>query len=643
MTARQPASALTDLASAILRASEVLPKHANITASRLVEADLRGRSGHGLIRLRPYVERIRAGGINLRPDIAVTHDTPVSAQVDGDNGLGQVVMTKATELAIAKASTSGLAWVGTVHSNHAGAAGLYAEQAADAGLVAMYFAVANANGMPPWGGTEPMLGTNPIAIAMPTKGTPFVLDVATTATSHGTIKVHAREGKPLPEGWVVDKDGRPITDATRAGEGYLVPMGGYKGSGLTIAIGLLAGVLNGAAFGSDVVDHRRDQVSPTNTGQSILVMRPDLFRAGDEVLADLTRHLDALRDAGGTNGRPVRLPGDEAARVRAENQEQGVPLSDSLANELARTRRRTRRRLAVHEGGTTMKLVTFQADAGPAVGVLDGDEIVALAADPGLPAAMVDFVALGAQGLERAAALVRTAPRIPADGARLLAPIRPRNNVMCVGKNYHEHAREFAGSGFDASAKQTIPDAPVIFTKALSAIVGQGDDVRVSDDATATSDYEGELGVVLGPGGHQVSEADAPDHVYGYTIVNDVTIRDLQKRHVQFFIGKSAATYCPIGPVLVTADEVDDAGSLRVQTRINGELRQDAPVKDLIFDIPRLISSISAAVRLEAGDVIATGTPAGVGLGFDPPRFLAPGDVMEVTIDGIGTLTNPCV
>jgi LDH2 family malate/lactate/ureidoglycolate dehydrogenase len=334
MTTRQSSAALTELASAILRASEVLPKHANITASRLVEADLRGRSGHGLIRLRPYVERIRAGGINIRPDIAVTHDTPVSAQVDGDNGLGQVVMTKATELAIAKASTSGLAWVGTVHSNHAGAAGLYAEQAADAGLVGMYFAVANANGMPPWGGTDPLLGTNPIAIAMPTTRTPFVLDVATTATSHGTIKVHAREGKPMPKGWVVDKAGQPITDAARAGEGFLVPMGGYKGSGLTIAIGLLAGVLNGAAFGSDVVDHRRDQVTPTNTGQSILVMRPDLFRPNDEVLADLTRHLDALRDTGSVNGRPVRLPGDEAAKVRAENLEGGVPLSDSLAGEL---------------------------------------------------------------------------------------------------------------------------------------------------------------------------------------------------------------------------------------------------------------------------------------------------------------------
>jgi 2-keto-4-pentenoate hydratase/2-oxohepta-3-ene-1,7-dioic acid hydratase in catechol pathway len=291
-----------------------------------------------------------------------------------------------------------------------------------------------------------------------------------------------------------------------------------------------------------------------------------------------------------------------------------------------------------------MKLVTFRAgDGGAGVGVLDGDEIIPLAADPALPTTMVDLVALGVEGLERAAALQRTASRVPLDGVRLLAPIRPRNNVMCVGKNYYEHAREFAGSGFDASAKQTIPEAPVIFTKALSAIVGPGDAVTVGDDVTATSDYEGELGVVIGPGGHKISDADAPDHVYGYTIVNDMTIRDLQKRHVQFFIGKSAATYCPIGPVLVTADEIDDVGSLRVQTRINGELRQDAPVRDLIFDIPTLIASISAAVRLEAGDVLATGTPAGVGIGFTPPRFLQPGDRMDVTIDGIGTLTNPCI
>jgi 2-keto-4-pentenoate hydratase/2-oxohepta-3-ene-1,7-dioic acid hydratase in catechol pathway len=291
-----------------------------------------------------------------------------------------------------------------------------------------------------------------------------------------------------------------------------------------------------------------------------------------------------------------------------------------------------------------MKLITFTSTgAAPAIGILDGDDVVPLAADPGLPTCMVDFVALGAEGLQRAAAVHAAAPRIAVDAVRLLAPIRPRNNVMCVGKNYVDHAREFNSSGFDASAKQAMPEAPVIFTKALSSLVGPGDEVRVSDDPTATSDYEGELGVVVGPGGHQVAVADAFDHVYGYTIVNDVTIRDLQKRHVQFFIGKSAATYCPVGPVLVTADEIVDVGSLRVRTRINGELRQDAPVKDLIFDIPRLIAAISAAVRLEAGDVIATGTPAGVGIGFTPPRFLAPGDFMEVTIDEIGTLANPVV
>jgi L-2-hydroxycarboxylate dehydrogenase (NAD+) len=331
---RHGVAELTEFAAAVLRTCCVGPKHANVTASRLVEADLRGRSGHGLIRLPSYVSRIRAGGINVQPAIKILHETPVSALVDGDNGLGQVVMTRATELAIAKAGQSGLAWVGTVHSNHAGAAGLYAQMAADAGLVGMYFAVANANGMPPWGGTNPMLGTNPIAIAVPTNGTRFVLDIASTTASHGSIKVAAREGRPLPEGWVVDADGRPITDAARAHEGFLVPMGGYKGSGLTIAIGLLAGVLNGAAFGADVVDHRRDEKTPTNTGQSILVLAPDLFRPQAEVLADLTQHLDSLRNSGRRDGGPVRLPGDEAARVHAENEVHGIPISDSLASEL---------------------------------------------------------------------------------------------------------------------------------------------------------------------------------------------------------------------------------------------------------------------------------------------------------------------
>ncbi|WP_319457275.1 MULTISPECIES: Ldh family oxidoreductase [unclassified Mycobacterium] len=334
MTDRYPMRGLVEFAATVLVAAGVLPEHADVTAARLVEADLRGRSGHGLIRLPSYLHRIGAGGINVRPAIEVCHETPVSAQVNGDNGLGQVVMTRATELAIAKARERGVSWVGTVHSNHAGAAGLYAELVADAGLIGVYTAVANANGMPPWGGTNPLLGTNPLAIAVPTTGAPFLLDIATTAASHGTIKVAAREGRSLPEGWVVDGAGRPITDPHRAAEGFLVPMGGYKGSGLTIAIGLLAGVLNGAAFGAEVVDHRRDAVTPTNTGQAMLALRTDLFRPADEIIESFTRHLDALRDSGSTDGHRVRLPGDEAARTRAENTRRGVPIPDGLAAEL---------------------------------------------------------------------------------------------------------------------------------------------------------------------------------------------------------------------------------------------------------------------------------------------------------------------
>lgn len=327
---RLPAATLVEFACAVLQAVDVPTGHAAVTATRLVEADERGRTGHGLIRLPSYVARIKAGGVNVRPSIAVLHDTPVSALVDGDNGLGQVVMTQATELAMAKAEQTGLAWVGTRASNHAGAAGLYPALAADAGFIALYLAVANANGMPPWGGTDPLLGTNPLAIAVPAQPHPFLLDIATTAASHGTIKVAAQQGTRMPQGWVVDASGAPITDPHRAHEGFLVPMGGYKGSGLTIAIGLLAGVLNGAAFGADVVDHRHDLVTPTNTGQAILVLRPDLFGDRERILAAFTEHTAALRDSAGS----VRLPGDGSAATLADTRAHGVPVPAPLARDL---------------------------------------------------------------------------------------------------------------------------------------------------------------------------------------------------------------------------------------------------------------------------------------------------------------------
>jgi LDH2 family malate/lactate/ureidoglycolate dehydrogenase len=326
---------LVRFAAAVLAAVGVKPDHAEITAARLVEADVRGRTGHGLIRLGPYVQRIEAGGVNLSPEIQVLRETPVSALIDGDNAMGQVVMTQATELAIEKAEAVGMAWVGTVHSNHAGAAGIYPAMAAERGLISMYFAVANANGMPPWGGNEPVLGTNPIAIAIPAAdGQAFQLDIATTVASHGTIKVAAQAGEEMPVGWVIDAEGKPITDPSRAHEGFLMPIGGYKGAGLNIAIGLLAGTLNGAAFGKSVIDHRLQLDTPTNTGQAIFVMRADLLGERADVEAAMTAQLDELRNSGSASGEPLRLPGDRAAEVIADNTANGIALPEPLRGQL---------------------------------------------------------------------------------------------------------------------------------------------------------------------------------------------------------------------------------------------------------------------------------------------------------------------
>jgi len=257
----------------------------------------------------------------------------VSALVEGDNGLGQVVMTLAAETAMAKATESGMAWVGTVHSNHAGAAGVYTTMATRQDLIALYIAVASANVMPPWGGQERLLGTNPISIAIPAgEGDPYVLDIATTVTSHGTIKVLAQAGEQMPEGWVVDLEGNPILDPNRADEGYLMPIGGYKGSGLNIGLGLLAGVLNGAAFGEEVIDHRKVPGQPANTGQAMFVMRPDLFSDLDEFRAGMDRHLSVLRAAGPPGS--VRLPGDVAAELETERSAEGIPVGEVLLGQL---------------------------------------------------------------------------------------------------------------------------------------------------------------------------------------------------------------------------------------------------------------------------------------------------------------------
>jgi len=335
VSARFAVARLEEFAAQVLVALGVLGQHAGVTARRLVEADLRDRTGHGIIRLPLYAERIDAGGINLRPDVRILHETPVSALVDGDNGLGQVVMTVAAETAIAKAKVSGLAWVGTWRSNHAGAAGVYTAMAMREDLIGIYYAVASANVMPPWGGRERLLGTNPLAVAIPAgQEVPFQLDIATTVASHGTIKVKAQAGEEMPEGWVIDLEGNPITDPERADEGFLVPIGGYKGSGLNFAIGVLAGVMNGAAFGREALDHRAVYDVPANTGQAIFVIRPDLFLSLDEFKAEMDRQLRVFRGSESMTGAPVRLAGERAVEIEAQRRREGVPVSEPLLAKL---------------------------------------------------------------------------------------------------------------------------------------------------------------------------------------------------------------------------------------------------------------------------------------------------------------------
>jgi 2-keto-4-pentenoate hydratase/2-oxohepta-3-ene-1,7-dioic acid hydratase in catechol pathway len=224
----------------------------------------------------------------------------------------------------------------------------------------------------------------------------------------------------------------------------------------------------------------------------------------------------------------------------------------------------------------------------------------------------------------------------------LLAPIPvPHRNIFCVGKNYRDHAREFSNSGYEAGAVKgaEIDSHPAVFTKPANTVVGPNDAVQLHPHITSSVDYEAELALVIGKGGRDIKKEHAYDHIFGYTIVNDVTARDRQRNHKQWFLGKALDTFCPMGPWITTGDELDPE-NLDVKCWVNGELRQNANTRDLIFDIPTLVATISAGLTLKPGDVIATGTPAGVGLGFNPPKFLRPGDKVSISISHLGTLTN---
>ena len=285
-----------------------------------------------------------------------------------------------------------------------------------------------------------------------------------------------------------------------------------------------------------------------------------------------------------------------------------------------------------------MKVATFSIAGERRVGIVDiSSQTVAPFDFP------VDRAASGVLALidSNGAGLPATLSPIPLAQVMLEAPIpRPRRNIFCVGKNYHEHAHEFAKSGFDSSAQAgAVPKHPIIFSKVPESVIGMSDAVLIDTGISSAIDYEAELAVIIGKGGRGIAEADAFDHVWGYTIINDVTARDLQGKYSQWLIGKSQDTFCPMGPWAVSKDEVD-IETAGIRCFVNDDLRQNSATSLLIFDIPTIIATLSEGITLKPGDIIATGTPAGVGIGFTPPKYLKAGDVVRVEIDGIGTLQN---
>lgn len=333
---RFPAATLQTFAEKAFQQAGLPEGDARAVAQLMIEADLQGSDGHGIFRLPQYIRRLRAGGVNPKPRIRIERERAATALVHGDNGMGHLVMKYAAALAIEKARAAGSAWVGARWSNHAGPASLYAKMPMRAGMIGQYLAVGNANHLPPWGGVEMLLSTNPIAIAIPAlEEPPIVLDMATTVAAFGKVKTRAQRGEAMPEGWMVDRDGRPLTDPKRMNEGFLLPIGGYKGYGMALVFGLLAGTLNGAAMGREVIDFNADDGSATNTGQAILAIDIEAF--GEKT--DFLRSVDALaRDIRGSRRMKgferIFLPGEQSHRKHQENSRDGVALPQVLLKTL---------------------------------------------------------------------------------------------------------------------------------------------------------------------------------------------------------------------------------------------------------------------------------------------------------------------
>lgn len=309
---------------------------AKLIGQLMVKSDLVGADGHGIFRLPAYLKRIRAGGVNLRPNIRVEREQGATALIHGDNGLGHLVMNKAVEVAIQKVKEHSVCWVGSHYGNHSGAASVYVRKLAEHGYIGIYMAVGNANHMAPWGGIDLLLSTNPIAIAVPAGDQPMVLlDIATTVAAYGKVKLAAQKGETMPDDWMIDRQGKPITDPKRSGEGSLLPIGGYKGYGLAVMIGLLAGALNNAAVGKGTIDFNAHHDLITNTGQTIIAVDPSAFGDREEFIKRVIALVDDLKSSSTLPGvKEIRVPGEGAARVMAERMRQGIPLTPELLEAL---------------------------------------------------------------------------------------------------------------------------------------------------------------------------------------------------------------------------------------------------------------------------------------------------------------------
>lgn len=331
-THRFSASEIEEFATRAFVAVGMPADDATTVGVLMADADLNGSDGHGVFRLPAYIKRILSGGLNLTPTIRVEREKAAMALVDGDNAQGHLVMKFCAETAIAKAKETGVAWVGTHHSNHAGPANLYAKMPLAHDMIGLYVAVGNANHLPPWGGTEMLLSTNPIACAVPGDQQPaIVLDMATTVAAYGKVKTAAQRGEEMPVGWMIDHNGVPLTDPTRADEGFLLPIGGPKGSGMSLIFGLLAGTLNGAAFGRDVVDFNADFKSTTNTGQFIVAIDIAAFADVATFKQQVDQVVTAIMSSPTLPGfDEVLLPGGQSNRKRKDREANGIPLHESL-------------------------------------------------------------------------------------------------------------------------------------------------------------------------------------------------------------------------------------------------------------------------------------------------------------------------